>query len=291
MSTIGNVALSAALLGALCFAEQVRASDNGEDTIYIRGQAQTVRLYRAAHRVAGDWKVFFAPGDAGCRGFAITIAEELARTGYDTYCFDTLQYLRAFTGSHVLTTSDIASDFRTIAKLINPDKRAQILLVGWSEGAGLGFVAAADPPNRQLFTGLVAIGTPEVNILAWRWRDAGAWITRSVPHEPTFKSSDFVRSVSPLPLFLIASSSNEYVSPEATRALFSLAREPKRLVIVKARDHKYGGNHDGFFEVLHQALAWVEQAQGAQALPMLLVSEITRMLDDKEERLKSQHSD
>ena len=65
--------------------------------------------------------------------------------------------------------------------------------------------------------------------------------------------------VSPLPLYLIASTSEDYISTEATRALFSAAREPKRLAIIHARDHKYSGNTDGFFSTLHEALHWIEQ--------------------------------
>ena len=44
--------------------------------------------------------------------------------------------------------------------------------------------------------------------------------------------------VSPLPLFMIASTSNEYVSQEMTSELFAAAREPKNLVTVAARYHK-----------------------------------------------------
>ena len=84
-----------------------------------------------------------------------------------------------------------------------------------------------------------------------------------MPREPTFKSADFVHEVSPLPLVFIASSSGEYVSPEATRVLFSQASEPKQLVVVNARDHKYGGNRDKFFAVLRQALEWVEHNAAA----------------------------
>ena len=270
MSTLGKMVARTALFGALCVAARASAPENWSDTIQIRGQSQSVHLYRAAHLSGRNWKILFAPGDAGCRGFAIAIAEELANAGYDTYCLDTLQYLRSFTSSSVLTTSQIASDFRAIAQFINPDRSARLLLVGWSEGAGLDLVAAADQANRRDFTGLIAIGTPEVNILAWRWKDAGAWITRSVPHEPTFKSADFVQAISPLPLFLIASSSNEYVSPEATRGLFSKAREPKRLVIVDARDHKYGGNRTAFFAALHQALDWIETNQHTEAQPAVV---------------------
>jgi hypothetical protein len=106
---------------------------------------------------------------------------------------------------------------------------------------------------------LVAIGTPEYNILAWRWKDVAAEITRTLPHEPTFKSADFMAKVAPLPLFVIASTSNQYITPEATRALFSAAREPKRLAMINARDHKYSGNTEGFFRALLEGLNWIRQ--------------------------------
>jgi len=68
---------------------------------------------------------------------------------------------------------------------------------------------------------------PEYNILAWHWADIGAEITKKLPGEPTFRSADFMARVSPLPLLVIASTSDEYVTPETTRALFSEAREPE----------------------------------------------------------------
>jgi hypothetical protein len=100
--------------------------------------------------------------------------------------------------------------------------------------------------------------TPEENILAWHWKDIGAALAKTVPHEPTFKSADFMARVSPLPLFMIASTSNEYVTQEATSKLFAAAREPKNLVTVAARDHKYSGNTDGFFRALHEGMIWIE---------------------------------
>jgi hypothetical protein len=57
---------------------------------------------------------------------------------------------------------------------------------------------------------------------------------------------------------MIASTSNEYVSQEATSELFGAAREPKNLVTVAARDHKYSGNTDGFFRVLQEGMSWIE---------------------------------
>lgn len=248
----------AMIVVALCITAGAQTATARKNTVDIRGRPQNIYLYPAAG--TGEHpRLFFVPGDAGCRGFAVAIAEELAKAAYDTYCLDTLRYLRSSTGQTVLSTVEISSDFRRIARWIEPNGHMRLLLVGWSEGAGLDLAAAADGANHDIFSGVIAIGTPEANILAWRWRDAGAWVTKRVPHEPTFKSAELIPNISPLPLFLVASTSNEYVTPEETRSLFSAAREPKQLVIIDARDHKFGGNTERFFTVLRQALDWIEQ--------------------------------
>jgi pimeloyl-ACP methyl ester carboxylesterase len=146
-----------------------------------------------------------------------------------------------------------------MARWIQQGGQESLLLVGWSEGAGLGLAALAEAANQKTFDGLVAIGTPEYNILAWHWTDIGAEITKTLPHESTFKSADFMAKVSPLPLFVIASTSNEYVTPEATRSLFAAACEPKRLVMIDARDHKYSGSTESFFRALREGLNWIQQ--------------------------------
>jgi pimeloyl-ACP methyl ester carboxylesterase len=247
-----------AMLLALCTSVCAENPKAGLNRVIIRGQRQNVYFY-PAERSGEHHKILFAPGDRGCRGFAVTITEELAKAGYDAYCVDTRRYLESFTGSTVLGTAEIASDFNQMARWIEQGGQERILLIGWSEGAGLGLVSAADAANHAIFDGLVAIGTPEDNILAWHWTDIGTAITKKLPHEPIFKSAEFIPKVSPLPLFVIASTSNEYVTPETTRALFSAARQPKRLVMINARDHKYSGNTDGFFRALREGLKWIEQ--------------------------------
>ncbi len=242
-------------LGVALCAQDTKA---GKNEVTIRGQAQNVYFYPRTSETSHP-QILFVPGDRGCEGFAITIAQRLSRAGYDTYCLDTRRYLESFAGHGGLTTTKIASDFNQLATWIEPNRKARILLIGWSEGAGLDLAAAADNTNQVLCLGLIVIGLPETNILAWHWKDIAASLTKSVPNEPTFKSSELIGMVSPLPLFVIASTSNEYISPEATRALYGVARQPKQLVIVRARDHKYSGNTDGFFRTLEEGLHWIIQ--------------------------------
>jgi pimeloyl-ACP methyl ester carboxylesterase len=248
-----------AIVLALCTTVCAENPKPGKNEVTIRGHLQEIYLY-PAEGAGQHRKVLFAPGDGGWRGFAITITEDLAtKAGYDVYSVDTRRYLESFTGPVVLSTAEIASDFNQMARWIQQGGQERLLLVGWSEGAGLGLAATAAAANETIFDGLVAIGTPEYNILAWHWTDIGAEMTKKLPREPTFKSAEFMAKVSPLPLFVIASTSNEYITPEATRALFSAARQPKRLVMIDARNHKYSGNTDGFFRALREGLNWIQQ--------------------------------
>lgn len=231
---------------------------SGKNWVNVRGQMQEIYYYPAVGS-GSRAKVLFAPGDGGWRGFAVEIAEHLQRFGYDVYGLDTRHYLQSFTGGAVLSPRDIASDFRQISNWIRQGGKERVLLAGWSEGAGLGLAAAADPQSKTAFDGMLAIGLTENNILAWRWSDTWAEIAKRLPNEPTFPSSLYIGQVAPLPLFMIASAHDEYITPEATRALYALAQEPKRLAVIDAADHKFGGNTDAFFRTLQEGLAWIAQ--------------------------------
>lgn len=255
---VGKLVLAGAMILVFGTAAFAHAARPGKNDLSIRNQHQEIYFYRAAgggpHRT-----VLFAPGDGGWRGLAVTIAETLASSGYDVYGLDTRRYLQGFTGLAVLKPTEIATDFRQIANWIRENNPDRILLVGWSEGAGLALAAASDPQNKQAFEGLIAIGATEQNVLAWHWSDVVAELRKRLPDEPTFPSADYTSKVAPLPLFMIASSGDEYVSSDATRKLFSAARDPKRLVVIEARDHKYGGATSKFFRTVREALEWVLQ--------------------------------
>jgi pimeloyl-ACP methyl ester carboxylesterase len=250
----------AALALAFACSAPAQSAHPGVNSLTVRGQAQEIYYYPA--RGTGPHRsILFAGGDGGWHGFAVTIAESMAAAGFHVYGLNARRYLMSFTGSSGLTPELIARDYRQIADWIRGRGTERILLAGWSEGAGLGLAAAADSSNQQVFEGLVAIGMTEYNILALRWSDFGALVIKRLPNEPTFKSSDFVAKVSPLPLALIASRRDAYVSPEATQKLFAAARDPKRLVFIDADDHKFAGHTGEFFRTLNESLNWLMQSR------------------------------
>lgn len=230
----------------------------GRNAVVVRGQRQDVYYYPAAGKAKG--KVLFAPGDGGWRGFAVAIAQTIAGWGYDVYGLDTKRYLESFTGRSTLKESEVMRDFRQMAEWALGGANERVLLAGWSEGAGLALLGAAGPDGTKPFSGLIAIGLPEAGVLGWRWTDNVTYVTRTEPNEPHFSTAQHLPKVAPLPLAVIQSSGDEYTALETVRRLFAGAREPKKLVLVEARNHRFDGNREEFFRALRQSFEWISQA-------------------------------
>lgn len=252
--------LLAGLLGALLLPLALAAQPSpGKNTVVIRGQTQEIYFYPAAgtsplpHR-----KILFLPGDVGWRGLAITIAQTMASWGYDVYGMDTKRYLESFTGKTPLAVTDVMRDFREIARWMAVGKEERVTLVGWSEGAGLCLLGGAAADNQKLFKGLVAIGLGETSVLGWRWTDYLTYITGKEPEEPHFASVAYLPKVSPLPLLMLQATGDQYISVEAARRLFAVAKEPKRFVLIAAHNHRFDGNREGFFLALRAGLQWIQ---------------------------------
>ncbi len=83
------------------------------------------------------------------------------------------------------------------------------------------------------------MGLPPTAELAWRWTDVGAWITKRDANEPSFAPKDVIASVSPLPLYMIQSTKDEYVPQAEWERLLAGAREPKKQVLIDASNHRF----------------------------------------------------
>ncbi len=58
------------------------AASPGRNSVAVRGKAQTIWFYPATGAKL-DRKVLFIAGDGGWRGWAITVAQQMAAWGYD----------------------------------------------------------------------------------------------------------------------------------------------------------------------------------------------------------------
>jgi fermentation-respiration switch protein FrsA (DUF1100 family) len=149
------------------------------------------------------------------------------------------------------------SDFREVAGWITQRQATKVSLVGWSEGAGLCLLGAASPEGKNVFTGLITLGLPETNILGWRVVDYLSWITKRTPNEPAFRSMDYIHRVSPLRLWMLQSTKDEYVPLDSSRALFNAASEPKRFTAVESNNHRFEGNQTELYRLIQEGLRWL----------------------------------
>lgn len=240
-----------AVVGFLwCTAAQAQSTD----TITIRGKSQSLRLY--GHR--GSPPVIVSSGDGGWIHLGPHVAETLARQGFFVVGVDVRAYLESFTsGSTTLRPEDEPRDYAALAAYAAKGSSQKPILIGVSEGAGLSVLAATDPSTKRIIAGVIGLGLPNLNELGWRWKDALIYVTHGVPKEPTFSTQAIVERLAPTPLAAIHSTRDEFVPLTEARRVIDSAREPKRLWVVKASDHRFSDNLAEFDQRLLDAIDWV----------------------------------
>jgi alpha-beta hydrolase superfamily lysophospholipase len=248
-----------ALILLVCFVSGATAQAQTIDSIQIRGKPQSLRLYGER----GHPPVIVSSGDGGWIHLAPHVAETLSAAGSFVVGLDVKAYLESFTSrSTTLRPADEPRDYATLAAYAARASSTKPILIGVSEGAGLSVLAATDPPTKSAIAGVIGLGLPDVNELAWRWKDSIIYLTHSVPNEPTFSTEAILGRLPPTPLAVIQSTSDEFVPLAEARRVFARAKEPKRLWIVKASDHGFSDNLADFDRRLLEAIAWVRDAAG-----------------------------
>ena len=188
------------------------------------------------------------------------VAEFLAGEGYSGRRFrreglSLFLHLEAAARSRV---EDVPRDYGALVEYAASGAPGRPLLVGVSEGAGLSVLAATAPELQSRVEGVVALGLPDRNELGWRWRDSIIYVTKKTPDEPTFSARESVGRVSPVPLAALHSTHDEFVALPEIRDILAQAREPKRLWVIEAADHRFSDNRPELQRRLKEAIAWIE---------------------------------
>jgi pimeloyl-ACP methyl ester carboxylesterase len=248
--------LSSAVLLLAALASSFIPSGLASQIVTIRGKEQTLRIYGDR---GGD-PVIVASGDGGWVHLGPHVADFLAAKGFYVVGLDARAYLVSFTSANAtLRAENVAADFRTLAVFAAAGGSKKPILIGVSEGAGLSVLAATDPQTKAAIGGVVGLGLPDLNELAWRWRDALIYLTHRLPHEPLFSTASIADKVAPLPLGAVHSTHDEFVSVADVQNVLQHARDPKRLWVVEASDHRFSDNAAEFDSRLLEAIAWVKQ--------------------------------
>ena len=252
--------LTAASILVAALAQTAWAASPRRVEFVVRGVKQAAYLYDAAPSRPNAPVAIVVSGDGGWHGLVADIAAYLASRGYPAVGVDAKEYLASLSKPRALEPAQVASDFAIIARFAKEQTGARsLVLAGWSEGAGLAVLGGLDPVVRTDLRGVVAIGLPELNELAWRWSDSIIYITRGVPNEPTFNSKDYVGKLTPIPLMVVQSTRDDFVPLATAREIFARAQEPKQIVFIEARDHHFAGELPAFWQALDRAFAWFEE--------------------------------
>jgi dienelactone hydrolase len=225
----------------------------------VRGKTLTLQVYRPAGMPKGT--IIMASGDVGWVGLAVRLSRFLSREGYIVVGVNTRRYLAAFrTGKTHLLVTDPPADYLAMAAWL---ERQQLLVEpavvsGVSEGAAIAVLAAASPENHRWLRGVITMGLPPIAELAWRWTDMRSWITKHDAREPSFAPKDVIASVSPVPLVMIQSTTDEYVRQADYELLEAAAEAPKKLVLIDARNHRFANRRNELRAAYLAALDWVQ---------------------------------
>jgi type IV secretory pathway VirJ component len=244
----------AALAIAATLAAAAPAAAEGTDTVTVRGHALTVHTYGTR----GGQPIVVTSGDGGWIHLGPYVAETLARRGCFVVGVDARAYLSSFSnGSATLRSEDEPGDYRVFAEFAGRGSTTRPILIGVSEGAGLSLLAATDAHTRQAIAGVIGLGLPDLNELGWHWRDALIYLTHGTPNEPLFSAARLAPQVAPLPLAAIHSTHDEFVPLADAQRIVAAAREPKRLWIIEAADHRFSDALPELDRRLAEAITWI----------------------------------
>jgi alpha-beta hydrolase superfamily lysophospholipase len=246
---------------ALALPAAANAASSEKLDINVRGRTLTLAIYqpRAEPRRG---TVVMGSGDVGWVGLAVSMAETLSEQGYLVVGVNIRQYLSSFTsGASHLEITDAPGDFHTIAEFLRQKQlmTRPVILSGVSEGAAVAVLAASNQTNHAWIDGVITMGLPPRAELAWRWTDISAWFTRHEADEPSFAPAAVIRSVSPLPLFMIQSRKDEYVSEADYQRFLATAGEPKKLTLIDASNHRFTDRRQELRAAYFAGLAWIQQ--------------------------------
>jgi fermentation-respiration switch protein FrsA (DUF1100 family) len=252
--------LSLAVLGLALAGPRTASAAPAEsrDALVIRGCTQSLHLYGSR----GGPAAIVTSGDGGWVHLGPEVAAFLAGEGDFVVGFDAKAYLACFTSRDgPLAVTDVPRDYRTLVEYAARGGRGRPLLVGVSEGAGLSLLAATEPEVQRSIAGVVALGLPNLNELGWRWRDSVIYVTKKTPNEPTFSARELAGRVAPVPLAALHSTHDEFVPVPEIEGILAQAREPKRLWLIDAANHRFSDNLEELWRRLREAIEWTRSAR------------------------------
>jgi dienelactone hydrolase len=204
--------------------------------------------------------VVYVTGDGGWRGADPLVFRALVQWGYPAAGMEARDYLDHLGDlERRATPRRVAADYvhliRHARRELGLGARTGTILVGFSRGAGLAVLAAGHAALRPRLLGVVAMAlTDEEDELALDGPvDSGAEASRHAAISPYH----LLPAVGGLPVVVIQSTRDPYVTAAAARPLFGPDTSSRRLVVIDSDGHTFGGARDHLLDSLRSSLQWI----------------------------------
>lgn len=191
--------------------------------------------------------VLHLTGDSGRHGLDLLLFTAVTRWGYPIAVLGSPDWIDTFPGELATRASlarDIDSVAGAVARAMGMPEDQRVVLLGQSRGAALVVEAAAETPLRERLLGVIALGlgADEEHVrvgedLARPYRDKAL--------------------LAGLPIELIQSTRDHYMSAAAARKAFGPDSELHTLHPIVAAGHTFGGAREALLEQLKASLARV----------------------------------
>lgn len=209
--------------------------------------------------VASPPLLVFATGDGGMHRKDLDAYRHLVALGYPIVGFDAHDYVTHLGHDTETTPARLAADYEriidTARQVLRVDAASPVVLVGVSRGAGLSVVAAGQRTLRNSITGVVAVAlTQEEEYVRWYRRLRG----RDGAHRGVIVDVyEYLPRLGDMPIAVIQSTRDNYLSAAAARALFGPDTSHRRFQAIDARNHSFRGARSQLYDAMRTALAWV----------------------------------
>jgi dienelactone hydrolase len=200
--------------------------------------------------------VLYVTGDGGWRGADPLVFRALVQWGYPAVGMEAHDYLDHLGDlEQRATPRHVAADYRHLIRQVRRQlglsATTATVLVGFSRGAGLAVLAAGQRALRPRLLGVVAMAlTDEEDELALEAAPDSARPAIINPYR-------LLPAVGSLPLVVIQSTRDSYVTAAAARPLFGPDTPSRRLIMIDSDGHTFGGARDHLLDALRSSLQWI----------------------------------
>jgi predicted alpha/beta hydrolase family esterase len=203
----------------------------------------------------------FATGDGGWRGYDLDTYQHLVSWGYPVAGFSAPEYIKYLRGEDETTTPvRLATDYMLIVERAKRELRlatdTPVILVGVSRGAGLAVVAAGQPLLQPQLAGVLAVAlTKEEEHVRFRRRRS----SRASAESLMLQTYQYLPNLDVVPLEVIQSTNDNYVTAAEARELFGHDTGRRRLVAIDSKNHSFSDAREELYAAMQESLEWLRR--------------------------------